>query len=206
MKTKLLTMLIAMAIMFTLVGAASAADEFTVLYVGTEGWCAFPFGGNGTMGNNNVVDGQYTSTSGAYVADVTFQNGYAAGSWSNPDPDFYDMANNSEFQDYDVVIIDMVNMYQGSFDTAYADANNAGTKLISFRTGPDDYTVFMPTYFSWLDTENYTLANSTQTASGWATFVNGTATIYNPINAVWGNANATECADWIDVLGDYVYA
>lgn len=71
--------------------------------------------------------------------------------WTEPS-DEYVAASADGFDDYDVLFIDMVNIYRDPIATAFRKADNDGKILIAVRTGPKNDTCFMPDFFDIRDT------------------------------------------------------
>lgn len=117
-------------------------DEVSVLYVATPGFYAFNF--------MEFVGSMYRGAK----FDVDFVPGYEPdGTWSNPHPDFYALAEGN-YDGYDVVFLDMVNMYRKAFQTGADSAAANGTILISIMTGPTirpPHICYMPMSFTIRD-------------------------------------------------------
>ncbi|NLI61869.1 MAG: hypothetical protein GX362_00435 [Methanosarcinaceae archaeon] len=148
--SKLFIILFALLIVFLSISISSAeedyeiteVDEVKVLYVATPGFYAFNF--------MDLVGSHYR---GARF-DVDFVAGYKPdGFWGTPHDDFYALAENN-YEGYDIVFLDMVNMYRDAFQTGADNAAANGTILISIMTGPSTtppHTCYMPMSFTIRD-------------------------------------------------------
>jgi hypothetical protein len=151
---KLISIFIAIAMMFSLVGVSYAGDgtidnPIEVLYVYAD-WEGMPFD---TYPDLNVAGLQeYRVVNGTYYINVTSMAGYNPGSWwSEPSAEFYAAAE-ADYYGYDIVFVDMVDMYDGVFETGAIAAADNDVLLTSIRTGPDSSTCFMPLGFKIRDT------------------------------------------------------
>ena len=200
---KIISIFIAIAMMFALVGVVSAGIPPTlavmhqpvdILYVYpsymNDPYQAFPNGTNGTLtfySGGVQVSIPYT---------ITYVNGYADDTWSNPSNQFTSYVN-SNFSGYEWVCMDMVNLYQGNVGTAYQNANNNSTKFITVRTADYDGTNHMPAFFTILQNETFTAAYSTNYNS---TFTSNFFTIYDGFGGDWGTADDNETQEMIELV------
>jgi len=231
MKSKIFTLIIAMAMMLSFIGVASAGDgtindPMLILYVGNDGWNMFPFN-NGQNGYDVEVDGVYYSIE--YIEGYGDYNVSWSIPWIEPSDDYAMVAEYSMLQYFDVVFIDMVNVpydfdlndpYQEAlydlFITAFDDAAEAGTKIITLRTAPYDVVnntqldPVMPLEFDFIDTTDFTENNSIPYAIPEPGIVQFVSVDFGPLaddlNAVWGTATQAECDDVIGYLSDFINA
>ena len=152
---KMFPIFIALAMMFVLTGVASAGDgtindpiEILYVYASDPSYATYP-------DLNTAGPQEYHTRSASYYINVTSINGYLDDNWVNPRPSqtFSDYANDS-YADFDIVFVDMVNMYQDQFATGALDAAEDGKLLTSIFTGPDNSTCDMPEGFAIRDTAN----------------------------------------------------
>lgn len=206
MAKKILPLVVAISMMLVLVAPASAVDDFTVLYVGT-GWTTFDFNATGVA--NNISD---SNDSANYAVTKIIGYNLSDPSWSTPSQVYLDYANNTlnssysgdeSFNNFDVVFIEMVNMYNNPFNDAFyaANDNGTGTTFVAVMTGPNNSTCFMPLCFSIRDTRNLSALSTYANTAFISAFFNIFDVIYND-PARW-NATAQECEDMIDVLYTY---
>lgn len=163
--SKVLLAALAVMLVFAIAPMASAGDgsqsaPIKVAYVFAD-WDGIPFDTYPDLNTNGTQS--YTIDGETYYINVTSIAGYAPNSyWANPSTEFSSAAT-SNYRDYDIVFVDMVNMYQNEFATGAENAADSDKLLVAIRTGPNNTTCYMPNGFAIRDTPalSAVLANGT---------------------------------------------
>lgn len=152
--SKVLLAALAVMLVFAIAPMASAGDgsqsaPIKVAYVFAD-WDGWPFDTYPDLNTNGTQS--YTIDGETYYINVTSIAGYAPNSyWAEPSTEFSSAAT-SNYSGYDIVFVDMVNMYQNEFATGAKNAADSGTLLVAIRTGPNNTTCYMPNGFAIRDT------------------------------------------------------
>lgn len=152
--SKVLLAALAVMLVFAIAPMASAGDgsqsaPIKVAYVFAD-WDGIPFDTYPDLNTNGTQS--YTIDGETYYINVTSIAGYAPNSyWANPSTEFSSAAT-SNYSDYDIVFVDMVNMYQNEFATGAKNAADSDKLLVAIRTGPNNTTCYMPEGFAIRDT------------------------------------------------------
>lgn len=152
--SKVLLAALAVMLVFAIAPMASAGDgsqsaPIKVAYVFAD-WDGIPLDTYPDLNTNGTQS--YTIDGETYYINVTSIAGYAPNSyWANPSTEFSSAAT-SNYSGYDIVFVDMVNMYQNEFATGAENAAGNGTLLVAIRTGPNNTTCYMPNGFAIRDT------------------------------------------------------
>lgn len=163
--SKVLLAALAVMLVFAIAPMASAGDgsqsePIQVAYVFAD-WDGIPLDTYPDLNTNGTQS--YTIDGETYYINVTSIAGYAPNSyWAEPSTEFSSAAT-SNYSDYDIVFVDMVNMYQNEFATGAKNAADSDKLLVAIRTGPNNTTCYMPEGFRIRDTPalSAVLANGT---------------------------------------------
>ncbi len=193
------TLLAALAVMLVFAfaplasaGDGTADDPIEVLYVFAD-WDGWPFDTYPDFNTPGVA-----VYNGIYV-NVTSMAGYEAGSyWSEPSAEFYAAAE-SDYAGYDVVFVDMVNMYMDAFETGASNAAEDGKLLVAVRTGPNNNTCYMPLSFAIRDTPALSASSDYYDV----TFTGDFFYVHDNGPGATGTATATESAAMAEVVAEY---
>lgn len=220
MKSKIFTLIIAMAMMLSFIGVASATDScpyscgcecdggilectcneglcpcnpIELLYVFAD-WDGWPFDTYPCLNIPGLHN--YAINNTKYYINVTSMEGYEDGSyWSEPSAEFSAAASN-DYEDFDIIFVDMVNMYMDEFETGADNAAADGKLLTAIRTGPNNNTCYMPLSFTIRDTPALSALSSEYDA----TFTTAFFDVHDNGPGATGTATTSDCEDMAEVL------